>query len=276
MPRDRLTWFIVPLAVLGLVLSILWQQQEAEKTRALAHANQSVAPAQISPSPAASPSPQAEASTPSPATPSVPEQKASLKSEVAELRISNIRGGVSQIELLQHRAEDDQPVVLNGSQAPAIGAIARNPNDWRDSGYTLTEDPTTNAITLTKDAGNNIQIAKTFSAGKTAGVQDPYQFKLTIKFQNTGSTAQEVPGFFVSTGSAQPMHANDRSTYTTFNWYRDGHFQSIPVNWFDAGHLLGFLPIQTSPPHDIYSETSDHIMWAAVADQYFVTAAHMM
>lgn len=271
MPRDRLTWIIVPLAVLGLVLSIFWQQQEAEKARALAQLNHVATPAQVSPSPTATPLPQTEAPATSAAAPAVPEQKASLKSEVANLHFSNNRGGVNVVELLQHRAEDDNPVVLNSPLAPGIGAIARNPNDWRDTGYTLTEDPMTHAVTLTKDAGNNIQIAKTFSVGKTAGLQDPYQFKLTIKFQNTGSTAQEVPGFFVSTGSAQPMHATDRSTYTTFNWYRDGRFQSVPVTWFDAGHLLGFLPIQTSPPHEIYSETGDHIMWAAVADQYFVT-----
>ncbi|MBV8815058.1 MAG: membrane protein insertase YidC [Verrucomicrobia bacterium] len=271
MPRDRLTWIIIPLAVLGLVLSIFWQQQEAEKARALAQLNHIATPAQVSPSPTATPLPQTEAPATSPAAPAVPEQKASLKSEVANLHFSNNRGGVNVVELLQHRAEDDNPVVLNSPQAPGIGAIARNPNDWRDTGYTLAEDPVTHAVTLTKDAGNNIQIAKTFSVGQTAGLQDPYQFKLAIKFQNTGSTAQEVPGFFVSTGSAQPMHATDRSTYTTFNWYRDGRFQSVPVTWFDAGHLLGFLPIQTSPPHEIYSETGDHIMWAAVADQYFVT-----
>lgn len=268
MPRDRLTWIVVPLAVIGLILTIFWQQQEAARTRALTYANQPVTPPPPSATPAATPPAVTAQSAPTPAQAEVPEQDATLKSDVAKLDFSNVRGGLTQVELLQYKAEDDHPVILSNDRAAAIGAITRNPSDWRDSGYTLTDDQANSSVTLTKDIGNNIQVTKTYTVGKSAGVQDPFQLKLTIGFKNTGGAAQDVPGFFVNTGAAQPIHANDRSNYTTFGWDRDSKYQSVNVDWFGPSSFL-FFP--TSAGHDIYSATGDQISWAAVADQYFTT-----
>jgi YidC/Oxa1 family membrane protein insertase len=269
MPRDRLTWIVIPLAVIGLVLTIYWQQQEAAKTRAQAYANQSVTPAQPPASPTATPLATTELPSPTPGQAETPEQNASLKSDVATMEFSNLRGGLTQVELSQYKAEDDHPVVLNNDRAPAIGSITRNPSDWRDSGYSLSQDEGNNSVTLAKDIGNGIQVTKVYTVGKSAGVQDPFQLKLTIEFKNNGSGAQDVPGFFVNTGAAQPMHANDRSTYTSFGWEREGKYQQITVDWFNPSSILWMIP--TSPGHDIYSQTADQITWAAVADQYFAT-----
>jgi YidC/Oxa1 family membrane protein insertase len=186
---------------------------------------------------------------------------------------SNARGGLKQIELSQYKGEDDHPVILNTERSPAIGAITRNPSDWRDTGYSLTQDEANSSVTLAKDLGSNIQVTKTYTVGKAAGVQDPFQLKLTIEFKNTGTAAEDVPGFFVNTGGAQPIHANDRSTYTAFGWEHEGNkYESINVDWFNPGHLLGmgFLP-ESSPAKEMYSQTSNQISWAAVADQYFAT-----
>jgi len=268
MPRDRLTWIVVPIAAIGLILTIYWQQQEAARVRAEAYANQPVTPPQTSATPSTTPLGVTAQPSPTPAQPEVPEQSASLKSDVAKLDFSNLRGGLTQIELQHYKAEDDQPVILSSDRAPAIGAISRNPSDWQDSGYTLTDDRENNSVTLTKDLGNNIQVTKTYTAGKSAGLQDPFQLKLTIEFKNTGGAAVDVPGFFVNTGSAQPIHGNDRSTYTTFGWDHESKYQNVSVDWFGPSSFLFF---QTSGGHDIYSETGNQISWAAVSDQYFTT-----
>jgi YidC/Oxa1 family membrane protein insertase len=272
MPRDRLTWIVVPLAVIGLILTIFWQQQEAAKVRAQTYANQPVTPPQASATPSTTPLAVTAQPSPTPAQPEVPEQNASLTSDVAKMDFSNVRGGLTQVELPKYKAEDDQPVILSNDRAPAIGAIARNPNDWRDTGYTLTDDQANSSVTLTKDLGNSIQVTKTYTVGKSAGLQDPFQLKLAIAFKNTGSTAQDVPGFFVNTGAARPIHALDRSTYTSFGWDRDNKYQQITVDWFNPGHLLNmpFLP-ETSSVKDMYTDTGSQISWAAVEDQYFAT-----
>ena len=140
MPRDRLTWIVVPVAAIGLILTIYWQQQEAARVRAEAYANQPVTPPQTSATPSTTPLGVTAQPSPTPAQPEVPEQSASLKSDVAKLDFSNLRGGLTQIELQHYKAEDDQPVILSSDRAPAIGAISRNPSDWQDSGYALTDD----------------------------------------------------------------------------------------------------------------------------------------
>ncbi|HEY2422938.1 MAG TPA: membrane protein insertase YidC [Chthoniobacterales bacterium] len=269
MPRDRLTWIVVPIAAIGLILTIYWQQQQAAKVRAEAYANQPIPSPQASATPANTPLAVTAQPSPTPAQPAIPEQSASLKSDVAKLDFSNLRGGLTQVELLKYKGEDDRPVILNSDRAPAIGAITRNPSDWRDSGYALSDDQTSNSVTLTKDFGDNIQVVKTYTVGKSADVQDPFQLKLAIEFKNTGSAAVDVPGFFVSTGAAQPIHALDRSTYTTFGWDRDSKYQQVSVDWFGPSNFLFFF--QTSAGHDIYSETGSQISWAAVTDQYFTT-----
>src|ERR1700751_503601 len=269
MPRDRLTWIVVPIAAIGLILTIYWQQQQAAKLRAEAYANQPVTPAQASATPATTPLAVTAQPSPTPGQPEVPEQSATLKSDVAKMDFSNLRGGLTQIELLKYKGEDDHPVILSSDRAPAIGAITRNPSDWRDSGYALSDDQTNNSVTLTKDFGNIIQVTKTYTVGKSAGVPDPFQLKLAVEFKNNGGAAVDVPGFFVSTCAAQPIHALDRSTYTTFRWDRDGKYQQVSVDWFGPSSFLFFF--QTSAGHDIYSETGSQISWAAVTDQYFTT-----
>jgi YidC/Oxa1 family membrane protein insertase len=269
MTRDRTTWIAVSLATIGLVLSIYWGQQDAARVRAQAEAQQAYASAHPSASPTAN-----AVSTPNvpevkPTTPAVPEKTGTLKSPVAMFQFSNTRGGLDNIILLGHKAEKDTPVRLNADDSPAIGALTQNPNDWSDSGYELSIDESTGTATLTRQLTDQLKITKTYAVGKAAGLPDEYQTRLTISLENSGPSEFKTPGFFVNTGSAQPIHVSDRSTYTKFDWYTDGKFRQIDVNWFNPSNFLFFF--QTSGPKEVYSEEAEHIMWAAAADQYFVT-----
>jgi YidC/Oxa1 family membrane protein insertase len=268
MPRDRITWIAVSLATIGLILSIYWGQQDAARARAQAEAQQALVNANPPATPAANASPTPSVTEIKPATPTVPEKTGALKSPVAVFQFSNTRGGLDNIVLPGHKAEKDATVRLNAEDAPAIGALTQNPNDWSDSGYELSVDEATGTATLTRQAAD-IKITKVYTVGKAAGLPDEYESKLTISLQNVGSTEFNTPGFFFSTGSAQPIHLSDRSTYTKFDWYTDGKFRQIDVNWFRPSSILFFIP--TSGPKEIYSEAADHIMWAGVADQYFAT-----
>src|SRR5260370_42276481 len=126
MPRDRLTWIVIPLAVIGLVLTIFWQQQEAAKTRAQAYANQPGTPAQPSANPTTTPLATTALPSPTPGQAETPEQNPSLKSDVATLEFSNARGGFAQVALSQNKAQDDHPVALNSDRAPVLGPVTRN------------------------------------------------------------------------------------------------------------------------------------------------------
>jgi YidC/Oxa1 family membrane protein insertase len=273
---DRTAWIAVSLATLGLLGTIFWQFKQNEAIARYRQEQQAYA-AQMSPTPATSATPptvNAQPNADQPAAPMVPEQTASLKADVAELHFSTNRGGLASIDLLTHKAEQGHTVELNTPSAPAIGAISVTPsNGWIDSGYNLTTDPSAGTATLKRQVGNGLAVTKTYTLAKQAGFKDDFQIKLSINFKNEGSADFKVPGYFVSAGAAVPIHRNDRSTYTQFDWYRDGKYNSIGINWFDAGSILGI--IHTSPAKDVYLAPDDNnaqkVLWAGVSDQYFAT-----
>jgi YidC/Oxa1 family membrane protein insertase len=273
---DRTAWIAVTLAAIGLIASIAWEQHQMAEARAKALQQRAFLGAQATPT--ASPS-----ETPSPAAASDaaarllsnkphevrPEHQETLKSNVAELQFSNNKGGLVSVQLLNHRAEQGQFVQLNTDRSPAIGAITQNPNSWQDSGYDLSVDPGAGTATLRRTAPGDLEITKIYTLSKQAGLNDDYQVKLSITFKNAGTDSFDTPGFFVSTGGAEPIHRSDRIYATQFDWYRDGKFNSIAVNYFDSSKLFGIF--QTSGPRDVYTATADKILWAAVSNQYFAT-----
>ena len=275
---DRTAWIAIVLATIGLVASIYWQQRQmAEQARAKYLQQQAALAAQATATPQTAQTQGTPASstatTQSPVEEqprqAVPDKEETLKSDVAQLRFSNNRGGLGTVELLNHRAEQGQFVELNAGRTPAIGAITQNPNSWQDSGYELSTDPTAGTATLRRTTAGDLEITKVYTLSKQAGLKDDYQISLAITFKNNGSTPFETPGFFVGTGAAEPIHRSDRIYATQFDWYRDGKFNSIAVNYFDPGKLFGLF--QTSGPKDVYSATADKILWAAVSNQYFAT-----
>jgi YidC/Oxa1 family membrane protein insertase len=273
---DRTAWIAIVLASIGLVASIFWEQRQAAEARVKFLQQQAILAAQATPTPQATPVPRPAASDLS--TKSLtdqgqheeqPEQDATLKSDVAELNFSNNKGGLLTVGLLNHRAEQGQLVQLNTDRTAAIGAITQNPNTWQDSGYTLSTDAAAGTATLKRTAPGGLEITKVYTLAKEAGLKDDYQVNLSINFKNNGPASFDTPGFFVSAGAAEPIHRSDRIYATQFDWYRDGKFNSIAVNYFDPGKLFGMF--QTSGPKDVYTATADKILWAGVSNQYFAT-----
>jgi YidC/Oxa1 family membrane protein insertase len=274
---DRTAWIAIALATIGLVASIVWEQRQAAEARVKFLQQQAILAAQATPTPQPTESPEPSASS-NLATQSAADQKPrdeqpehdeTLKSDVAELNFSNNRGGLVTVNLLKHSAEQGHLVQLNTDRTAAIGAITQNPNNWQDAGYSLSSDPEAGTATLKRTTTSGLEITKVYTLGKQAGLKDDYQVNLSITFKNGGPAAFDTPGFFVSTGAAEPIHRSDRIYATQFDWYRDGKFNSIAVNYFDPGKLFGMF--QTSGAKDVYTATADKILWAGVSNQYFAT-----
>lgn len=270
---DRTAWIAVTLAGIGLVLSLMWEQHQAAEARARFLQQQAALGALATPKPTPSETP---ASTPAanmgpqqPEREKQPEREEVLQTDLAELRFSNNGGGLATVRLLKHVGEEGRHVQLNTDGAPAIGALAQNPNAWHDAGYDLSTDPAAGTATLRRTDPNGLEITKVYTLGQQAGLKDGYQIKFSIEFKNTGSAVFDTTGFFVSTGAAEPIHRTDRIFATQLDWYRDGKFTSIPVSYFEPGKLFGLF--QTSGPRESYSATADNILWVAVSNQYFAT-----
>ena len=275
---DRTAWIAITLATIGLVVSIAWEQHQAAEARLKFLRQQAILAAQATPTPQATQSPgPAAASSNLASQPTAdqkpheeqPEHDETLKSDVAELNFSNNKGGLVTVGLLKHSAEQGHLVQLNTDRTSAIGAITQNPNNWQDAGYVLSTDPGAGTATLKRTAADGLEVTKVYTLAKQAGLKDDYQINLSITFKNGGGAPFETPGFFVSTGAAEPIHRSDRIYATQFDWYRDGKFNSIAVNYFDPGKLFGLF--QTSGAKDVYTATADKILWTAVSNQYFAT-----
>jgi YidC/Oxa1 family membrane protein insertase len=270
---DRTAWIVVTLATLGLIASIFWQSQRAHETRVQLEKQGTVLPSTATPSPTSQPVPLPTAETTGTTLASAqqaPAQEEVLQGEALKLILSNVRGGVSRVELLQHKAEPHDHVALSNPTSPAIGAITQNPNSWEDRGYTVSSDETAGTATLRRTTAEGVEITKVFATQKPAGLADPYQFKFTITFKNNGTQDYTLPGYFVSSGAAQPIHASDQPIYTRFDWYTKGKYRTIDVNWF-APSNIPFTNIQTKASRDIYSESANDILWVGVTSQYFAT-----
>jgi YidC/Oxa1 family membrane protein insertase len=274
---DRTAWIVVTLATIGLIASIVWEQRQAAESRVKFLQQQAVLAAQATPTPQATQSPEPATSSSLTTQPQAdqkqhdeqPEHDETLKSDLAELSFSNNKGGLVTIDLLKHSAEQGHLVQLNTDRAPAVGAISQNPNDWQDSGYSLSTDQEAGTATLKRTGTGGLEVTKVYTLARQAGLKDDYQVKLSITFKNDGATSFDTPGFFVSTGAAEPIHRSDRIYATQFDWYRDGKFNSIAVNYFDPATFFGMF--QTHGAKDVYTATADKILWAAVSNQYFAT-----
>src|SRR5690242_13621736 len=132
---DRTGWTAVVLCAIALVLWQFYVVKQAQTHRPatasspLPSASVSVTPLaasplgpSVTPTITATPSPQ-----PAPSAAEFAEATETLKNSDVELHLTNRGGGISEVVLPKHLAENDRQVVLNGSAHMPIGAIVADP-----------------------------------------------------------------------------------------------------------------------------------------------------
>src|ERR1041384_4336716 len=123
---DRTAWLVISLCVIGLVLWEIYITKQMQPRPAVA-ASPSVTPLlSATPITAASPAP-AALPRPSPleAGPSFTETTETLRNRDVELHLTNRGGGIADAVLLNHKAEQNQPVVVNSRERMPIGIRSR-------------------------------------------------------------------------------------------------------------------------------------------------------
>lgn len=273
---DWKTWLAVGLSILGL---ILWQvfyaaqlpppqpppvsEQSASESEALP--TESASPSD-SPAAAASPEP-----TPAPGPVMAPRSER-LTAGDTEFLFNNDTGGIEEVLLLLHQAENREAVFLNRDRKMPIGAIGTRPGEAL-GGFEMEVDRAKGEVLFTKKENDGLLIRKKFFLPKeeeTEGTPTQHVIRMNLEFVNEGTAPVQRLGYFVSAGSAAPIHVNDLPIYTRLDWYRDGKMQSIDVNWFSAWSIP-LVGIKTRDERPVYSEARDSIAWVAVASQYFCT-----
>jgi len=205
------------------------------------------------------------------AAPAVPENLTTVTGPAASYQFSTSGGGIRRAELAFYPVDTGSNVDLNLYGSLPIGAIG---GKWGDAGnlpYAVTVHDGNTVVCDRTDPGG-LEIKKVFNLPFSLNDAQGYHVSLNITFENHGATPirSGTDGYYLYIGSAAPIHDNDLSSYTAFDWDAAGSSQHTDVNWFSA---LNFplTPIVIHPERPIYTGFADKIDWASVSSQYFTT-----
>jgi YidC/Oxa1 family membrane protein insertase len=271
---DRTAWIVITLCVIGLVAWEWWIAKQTPPRPAIVSGSPTPAPS--TPPAEASATPVAPSFTPAPSTTPAPAPAATvppsevriekLRNTDVELALTNAGGGIEKVVLLHHKGEGDAPVTLNSQATVPIGALIENPPTSTLQKYDV--ERSGDAVQFTFKAPDDITIRKKFFL-KSDQKQDNFIAELDLDLVNGGAGSYANTGYFVSLGSAAPIHPRDYSYYTRLVWCINGSAKGIDVNWFGGGG--GFFGIGGRVPQPFYQQQTPNAEWAAVSDQFFTT-----
>jgi YidC/Oxa1 family membrane protein insertase len=280
---DRKGIFLIILAVVGMAsweVYYLGATAKAAKTQAEAAA-EAAANAPAVPAPAVESTPATVATAPvtggegtKPAVESAaPEKRVTLSNGSVEYDLSNLGGGISRATLLKHHGENHSQVVLNGFGNFPIGAIGEIVGESAREPFSVVEGATSGEVTFERTDARQLQVTKKFVLPKLEGadnatlLRDEYRVQLDVVFTNRGTQPIQLPGYFIYTGSSEPVHQSDLPTYTGFSFLSDKGSKFHDVNWFSGSSI----PIFGHPERSVFNEMLERVRWAAVSNQYFAT-----
>ena len=203
-------------------------------------------------------------------SPGAPEKTTVVSGTAGRYHFTNLGGGIAQAELLFYPAESGSNVALNVHGTLPIGAISDQWGAAANLPYTVTVHG--DSVICERQEPNGLTITKEFTLPASINDAHGYHVGLKVSFTNHGSQPirSGSNGYYLYVGSAAPIHQNDLSTYTAFDWDSDGGSKHTDVNWFSE-LKLPLINIQIHPERPLYTDTADSIDWTAVSSQYFTT-----
>ncbi|HJT44758.1 MAG TPA: membrane protein insertase YidC, partial [Chthoniobacterales bacterium] len=271
---DRTAWIAVVLCTLGLIGWYVYVGKQSQQLRhqPLAVAASPTPPASVGPTsatPPPAPAPSATATPVPSATPQFAEKTETLRNDDVELHLTNRGGGIAEAVLVNHVASKDDPrqIVLNSKEQMPIGAILDQPTVAHLDEFNLSREP--DGGIKCERVGDGVTVRKRFFFPASKEKKDNFVTEMDVEIVNGGAAAYSNPGYFVSLGSAAPIHPKDYAYYTRLVWCLDGKAKGVDVNYFGESH--GFLGIGGRAAQPFYQQEFTNADWAAVSDQFFTT-----
>jgi membrane protein insertase, YidC/Oxa1 family, C-terminal domain len=271
---DRTAWIAVTLCVLGLVAWEIYvarqrlpQPQPVARPATSTFTPEPTAPiATVSPTPAVANA--AAAVSPAPPTPqSFPQKTETLRNSDIELHLTNRGGGINEVVLPKYAAEDNKRVTLNSPERTPIGAIISDPAAPELPEYKLNR--TGDQVEAEYVTPDQITVRKRISLGPAAE-RDNYLARMDVEFVNGDTKPYVNPGYFLSVGSARPVHRNDYASFTRVVWCVNGTAKGIDVGWFAPSNGI-FGVVGQRPGRPYYTENIKGAEWVAASNQFFTT-----
>ena len=270
---DRTAWIAIALCAIGLVVWEFYVVKQTVPKAASAHAPAASASAAATPAAAVSATPVpaesalSAAPQPTETVAPFPEITDALRNADFELQLTNRGGGVKQVVLLNHTTDQGERLILNSPDRTPIGAIIENPAAPLLPEYKMTRQG--DAVQFERVMPERITIRKKFFLPPTSEKKDNFLAELDVDLANAGVQPYQSAGYFLSLGSAVPLHATDYPTFTRVAWCINGRAKGIDVGWFGGGG--GLLGMGARAPQQFYQENVNGAEWVAVTNQFFTT-----
>src|SRR6266581_3217111 len=267
---DRTAWIVVALCVVGLVVWEMYLAKHMAPRPALVTAtpgqtSPTATPASLAPSPSPLGSPEAAPQGAEP-LPTFAEKVETLRNSDVELRFTNRGGGIAEAVMFNHIGEDAKRVTLNFPKHMPIGAMVDDPTKPTLSEFTLLRE-SDSSIRCERAMPDGITIRKKFSLLQSSQKKDNFLLDFNVDIQNTGAQPYAKTDYFVTLGSAAPIHPKDYPYYTRLVWCIDGKARDRNVGSFQGGS--GFFGMYQRAPQPFFQQDLSNPEWTAVTDQFF-------
>ncbi|MGP8198497.1 MAG: membrane protein insertase YidC [Limisphaerales bacterium] len=202
--------------------------------------------------------------------PSAPEETLTLTNQDLIFHFTSHGGGLKWISLKNYPAiisrtkdtftETNMAALNSKAPAPIMALLGSNAPQG-DNYFHLTRNG--QVVTAEKTLSNGLRVVKEFDVGTN------YLFTASLRLENTRAQPLAIPAREVVIGTATPIGPLDDPTTLGTYWYNGLKAQNIRQAWF-ANRTLGCIP--AGPPHTVYEQGTNNVVWAAVHNQFFTLA----
>ncbi len=184
--------------------------------------------------------------------PHLPEQIVTLSNDIVRMEFTTRGGGVRAVELLKHKVNGSDNVVLNGTNfVPALALMEIN-GAGPDSGFTV-EQPAANTVIMKGHTSGGLGITKTFT------LNDGFLLTGTVEIARIARAADPLPSSLeVAIGTVAPTTVKELPTYLNTGWLLGDKYQ-----YRDLKQITKY-----AQENGYYAETAS-ARWGAVKNQFF-------
>jgi YidC/Oxa1 family membrane protein insertase len=272
---DRQAWTAIALCVLGLIGWYAYTATHLPPPAPLIVAPSPSATSSNSPATAAVPSASASpvssaipsASPTTEIAPSFVEKSETMSNGDVEFHLTNRGGAITEAVLLNHTAENGNRVVLNGPDRIPIAAIVDQPEALSALPEFTVAKQADGSVEFERKTPESVTVRKRFFFRPSTEKKDNFVAEMDVDFRNDGAQPYNNAGYFVTLGSARPIHPKDMPSYTRLAWYAN-KANGTDVTWFAAQNYL-LIGVQKRAAQPFYREKVNNADWAGMTNQFF-------
>ncbi|MFT6178771.1 MAG: YidC/Oxa1 family membrane protein insertase [Akkermansiaceae bacterium] len=148
--------------------------------------------------------------------------------------LSSLEGGIVKTELFEEKAViGETNVTMNDLGRNRIGALTRLSGESLEKGYYDLTEGEGGSVIFTGKTQNNLDVTKTW-APVTAGAGKDHRLTFTLKLTNPTDGEISLGDVAIFSGSAAPVHRDERSNYLNFFWNENGDFDHETNGYFNS------------------------------------------